>query len=169
MRKRQELRHLQSEDLKQIREWRNNPEINRFMFSQHIIGEEEHKNWFKLNQENELITLLMFNEGDRKLGFLQFQQQSFTTRVMEWGFYISPAASKGTGSKMINIGIEYAFNELKANKIYAEILDFNIPSINLHKKFGFTQEGLLRQQHNINGSYHDVFCFGLLLEQWQRK
>lgn len=162
----QSLRLVGQQDLPTIREWRNHPRINQYMFCQHLITEEEHRNWFDSSMNNALRKLFIYEAGDSKLGFVQFQQRAAGSSVLEWGFYISPDAEKGTGSRMASIALAQAFNDLDATKVYGEVLSFNMPSIKLHERLGFRREGILRQQHLLNETYYDIYCYGLLRSEW---
>lgn len=162
------LRALSKDDLAVIRKWRNDPEINKFMFSQHEILEVEHLAWYQASQNNPLRQLFAYEEQDEMQGFLQLQQKAADSQVYEWGFYISPQAVRGTGSRMAKSAMLTVFSKLKANKLYGEVLAFNRPSLKLHEKLGFTEEGVLRQQHFLNNQYHDVHCFGMLKQEWQQ-
>jgi len=163
------LRDIKVEDLPVIRSWRNHPEINKYMFSQDEINQEEHLAWFDATEQNELRLLNVYEEAGKIKGFLQLQKTSQESDVYEWGFYISPEAAKGTGSKMALLALNKIFVEMKGKKVFGHVLAFNLPSIKLHKKFGFYQEGVLRQQHFLNEQYYDVYCFGLLKSEWLKK
>lgn len=162
----QSLRLVDERDLPTIMEWRNHPKINQYMFSQHLITEEEHRNWFDSSLNNALRKLFIYQAGDAKLGFVQFQQRAAGSGVLEWGFYISPDAEKGTGSRMASLALAQAFNDLDAMKVYGEVLSFNMSSIKLHERLGFKREGILRQQHLLNETYYDIHCYGLLRSEW---
>ena len=164
----QVLRNLTANDLATIRQWRNHPEINRYMFAQHKISEQEHLLWFEAVLQDPLKYLMVYEEeGDTK-GFIQLEKKSDLSNVYEWGFYAAPEAVAGTGSRMTKAVLHKAFSEMGAIKIFAEVLGFNHPSIKLHRKLGFVQEGVLRRQHSIMGEYYDVYCFGLLKPEWFR-
>ena len=160
------LREVCEQDLDAIRLWRNQPNIRRNMFAQHIISPAEHQQWFTANQQDPLRFLLLYEEDDDARGFVQLQKKSQENGVFEWGFYINPDANLGSGSRMTRLALHQAFSELGALKMYAEVLDFNHASIRLHQKLGFVLEGKLRQQHEIEQQYHDVYCFGLLKSEW---
>ncbi|MEX1199305.1 MAG: UDP-4-amino-4,6-dideoxy-N-acetyl-beta-L-altrosamine N-acetyltransferase [Methylophaga sp.] len=162
----QSLRLVNERDLPTIREWRNHPKINQYMFSQHLISEEEHKNWFDSSLNNALRKMFIYEVDDSKLGFVQFQQRTTGLGVLEWGFYIGPHAERGTGSRMAELALEKAFQELGALKVYGEVLPFNLPSIRLHERFHFKLEGILRQHHLLNEEYHDIHCYGQLKSEW---
>jgi UDP-4-amino-4,6-dideoxy-N-acetyl-beta-L-altrosamine N-acetyltransferase len=157
---------MDERDLSITREWRNHPKVNEYMFTQHKITEQEHKNWFEKNQKNELCKLYIYEAHDSALGFVQFQQRTPGSGVWEWGFYICPDAEKGTGAKMTSMALEQLFDDLEVCKIYAEVLAFNIPSIRLHERLGFRLEGILRQQHLLKQTHHDIHCYGMLRVEW---
>lgn len=160
------LRKTRLADLSIIRNWRNHLDINKYMFSQHKINQEEHLSWFEESELNELRSLNVYEETGEIKGFLQLQKKSQESDVYEWGFYISPKAIRGTGTKLAQLALKKVFSELKGEKVFGEVLEFNSPSINLHKKLGFQQEGVLRQQHFLSNKYRDIYCFGLLKSEW---
>jgi len=160
------LRKLQLEDLSIIRRWRNDPKVSRFMFSQHDISEEEHLAWYDNSQRDSLRYLVGYEIDNELNGFLQLQKKALDCDVYEWGFYINPKASRGTGSKLATCALQMAFSELNALKVYGEVLAFNKRSIKLHNNFGFFNEGVLRKQCFLNGNYQDVNCYGLLRSEW---
>jgi len=58
--------------------------------------------------------------------------------------------------------VEYAFNELRLNCIYAHINSYNENSQKLFEKCGFEQEGLQRNRVYKEGNYHDVYSYSIL-------
>lgn len=157
-----QLRLMIQDDLNLIREWRNNENIRKYMFSQDYISVEAHRKWFDFNQNHPLRKLLIYEENGNPLGFTQLKDKGENTHIYEWGFYISPEATKGTGTSMLKEVIHLAFDRFNALKIYGEVLDFNLSSIQLHQRLGFKEEGILRQHFLLNNKYHNVYCFGLL-------
>jgi len=156
------LRDIERTDLAVIRGWRNHPDINRFMFTQHEVSTSEHVSWFESSILNKLRSLFVYEVDGSIQGFLQLEKKSTESEVYEWGFYINPDAKRGLGTKMARLAFDRLFVEMGAVKLFAEVLSFNEPSIRFHNKLGFKQEGVLRQQHLLKGQYHDVYCFGLL-------
>jgi len=156
------LREMEVEDLDIVRVWRNHPDIKKFMFNQEDVLPDEHLSWYQGAKANNLKTLLVYIEDALPLGFVQFSAIRNQKSIVDWGFYIAPYANKGTGTKMTKLALDVAFYQLNAHKVFAEILEFNIPSIRLHQKIGFSQEGLLRDHYFDGENYHDVHCFGLV-------
>ena len=159
------IRKMQISDLDMVLFWRNQPDVRRYMLTQHEISLEEHREWFAKNTENSSRSLLIIEENGVALGFVQFNKLGSGV-VADWGFYTSPSAPKGTGYKIGITSLNYAFITLKLHKVCGQALAFNLKSIQLHQKLGFHKEGVLRQQHHLNGAYQDLICFGLLRKEW---
>lgn len=157
-----QIRQIDNGDLDLIRAWRNHAGIRSFMFSPETISLKSHREWFELNSNHPKNKLLLYEENGKPVGFTQLKGKGEKYFIYEWGFYISPNASKGTGTRMLETVIKNAFESFNANKIYGEVLGFNHQSIRLHKHLGFNEEGVLRQHFFLNQKYHDVHCFGLL-------
>ncbi|PCI21435.1 MAG: UDP-4-amino-4,6-dideoxy-N-acetyl-beta-L-altrosamine N-acetyltransferase [Piscirickettsiaceae bacterium] len=162
-------RDMKLSDLTIIREWRNDPEINHYMFSQHKITQVEHQLWFERSQNNPLLHLNVYVENQGVKGFVQLQNKSPEDKVYEWGFYMSPTATSGTGTKMAKLILNKVFEEMNGKKLFGEVLAFNNPSIRFHQKLGFSQEGVLREHVFLNDEYHDVYCFGILKSEWEKR
>lgn len=64
------------------------------------------------------------------------------------------------------LALEYAFNQLKLHKLYCEVLAFNSAVINLHQKFGFTVEGIFREQHMHDSAFVDIYRLAILATEW---
>ncbi|MBM7619646.1 RimJ/RimL family protein N-acetyltransferase [Bacillus tianshenii] len=75
---------------------------------------------------------------------------------------------KGYASDAVRIVIRYFFDELRYQKVNANVYSFNEGSIRLHKNLGFTEEGRLRSMVYTNGHYHDMLVFGLLKDEFAR-
>ena len=65
--------------------------------------------------------------------------------------------------------LDYAFSVLGIRKLYCEVLAFNTPVIKLHQKFGFTVEGVFRQQHKFEGGFVDIYRLGILAPEWSER
>ncbi|XEG71205.1 UDP-4-amino-4,6-dideoxy-N-acetyl-beta-L-altrosamine N-acetyltransferase [Pseudomonas sp. abacavir_1] len=161
------LRKLTEADLTLLLTWRNTPSINRYMFNQNTIKISEHTQWFRRAIEDPTQTLLIFEQQAKPVGYMNYTQRS-KGAIAEWGFYVAPDAAKGTGTKMTQCALQYAFEEIKLQKIYAQVLAYNEASIKLHNNLGFQNEGILRKQHFDGMSYHDIYCFGLFADEWQQ-
>lgn len=159
------VRPLTIEDLPLVLSWRNHPNVRQYMITQHEITLEEHQNWFARCSQDPTRSLLMVEELDIPIGYVQFSGVS-AGGVADWGFYASPNAPKGTGRKIGTAALNHAFNKLQLHKVCGQALAFNNSSIAFHQRIGFSKEGILRDQHRLDGIYHDLICFGLIKNEW---
>lgn len=71
---------------------------------------------------------------------------------------------KGYGTDALNTIVEYAFQEMRLQCVYAEVLEYNIASQKLFEKCGFHRDGLLRSRIYKNGKYTNVVTYSCLKE-----
>ena len=62
--------------------------------------------------------------------------------------------------------MRYYFDELRYQKVVAEVYGFNETSISFHESFGFVLEGRLRRMLYTGGVYHDILMFGMTSEEF---
>ncbi|MCL2875149.1 MAG: UDP-4-amino-4,6-dideoxy-N-acetyl-beta-L-altrosamine N-acetyltransferase [Betaproteobacteria bacterium] len=158
------LRPLKSDDLERVLCWRNHPEVRRYMYTQHEIGLDEHTRWFERVSQDPDRQLLVFELAGEPLGFVNLHQ--IVLGIVEWGFYVAPDASKGTGRLLGLTTLFYVFNHEKFHKICGQTIGYNERAIRFHRCLGFKLEGTLRKQHYDGQQYHDVVYFGMLADEW---
>lgn len=165
-----QIRPINNDELGLMLSWRNAPAVRANMYTRHEISEEEHLAWWSRTCQRTDQLYFMYENENQPLGIVGITAIDMINSNCSWAFYASPeAAPKGTGSRMEFLALEYVFDRLKLNKLYCEVLAFNAPVIKLHKKFGFVIEGILRQQHKVNGEYVDIHRLGLLQADWANK
>lgn len=152
-------------DLSMVLAWRNHPEIRRYMFNQAEIGADEHRQWFEAASSDPNRHLLIFEPSAEALGFVSLRVGTHPN-VADWGFYVAPQAPRGTGRTLGRCALDHAFGTLALHKVCGQAIEFNSRSIEFHRALGFTQEGVLREQHREGDRYHAVVCFGLLGREW---
>ena len=76
---------------------------------------------------------------------------------------------KGIGSFAEFSVLRIVFDELQLQKLCGEVLASNLAVLNMHKKFGFVQEGLFRKHVLKGGDFADVVCISILREEWDAK
>jgi RimJ/RimL family protein N-acetyltransferase len=64
--------------------------------------------------------------------------------------------------------IEWAFEDLGLEKIWAEIRPENIAIKKVVGKLGFRPEGILRKERYIKGKREDVLRIGLLRQEFKK-
>ncbi len=147
--------------------WRNHQSVRSYMLTQHEITPQEHHNWFASVKDDITRQQLIVFDCDVPIGFVQFNSVCQGGTAF-WGFYVRPDAPKGSGTKLGQAALTYAFNTLRLHKVCGQALEANVASIGFHQKLGFAEEGRQREQHRIANQYHTLLCFGLLAREWQK-
>ena len=122
---------LSIEEKKEVLNWRNHPEIRKWMYNKEKIPLKNHIKFIeKLKEKNDMIYLKVDD-----LGVVNFLKKNNTIEI---GIHKNPHKQK-VGKKLLEFAINYAFNELKAKKIVLFVFEDNVKAINLYKKFGFIE------------------------------
>lgn len=156
-------------DLETIRKWRNSPDVSRYMYTDDLISSDQQKNWFNKikNESNSRYWLIEYH--GKKLGLVYIIDIDIYNSKCFWGFYLGDTSIRGEGiGKKVEYNLlNYVFDNLKLNKLCGEVLGFNAKVLNMHEKFGFKREGLLRKHVNKNSEFIDVVPIGLLNDEWK--
>lgn len=160
------VRVITRDDLELVLAWRNHPEVRRYMLTQQQITLAEHLLWYEQSCQDATRYLLVYENAGVAEGFVQFTG-AFKGSAADWGFYTAPESPRGSGKKLGRAALDFGFRKIGLHKVCGKALDFNSASIHFHRALGFRQEGLLREQHLVGGSYRDLVCFGLLQSEWE--
>ncbi|MFI6094568.1 GNAT family N-acetyltransferase [Lentzea sp. NPDC051213] len=68
---------------------------------------------------------------------------------------------RGYASDAVPLLLNFMFGERRFHKCEASVWAFNEPSLALHRKLGFREEGRLRDHEYFAGRHHDVVLFGV--------
>ena len=74
---------------------------------------------------------------------------------------------KGFGKESINLIKKYCFENLKAHRIWLDVLNDNTRAIGLYKSQGFKNDGLLRECIKQNEKYCSLFIMSILKSDTQ--
>jgi UDP-4-amino-4,6-dideoxy-N-acetyl-beta-L-altrosamine N-acetyltransferase len=164
------LKEIEESDLDLILQWRNQEHIRNVMFDSRIITMEDHKKWYEKNRISKQASIKIFYIGDVPLGIINITNIDRQNDKCDWGFYIGASkAPKGSGTIMGYLALNHIFYEKKIRKLCAQVLNFNLKSLEFHKRLGFKSEGILRQHIKKNNIYVDVINFALFKNEWDEK
>jgi UDP-4-amino-4,6-dideoxy-N-acetyl-beta-L-altrosamine N-acetyltransferase len=124
-----------------VLELRNQENVRRNMYSDHIIGEDEHLRWIARLKADDRAEFFAGFLGGKIVGGANLTAISRANKRADCGFCIDEnKQGQGLGSALL----DYAFLENDFEKLNCEVLDFNTVAVSLHKKFGFVEEGFRR-------------------------
>lgn len=103
-------------------------------------------------------------------GTISFNEIYKTPRIGVIGYWLGEEfQGKGIMTKAFKAFIEYGFKELELNRIEVRAAVENKKSRALPERFGFIQEGTLRQAEWLYDRYVDHVVYGLLKEEWTQR
>lgn len=163
-----DIRDLREGDAEMIRQWRNKPTIARYMYNDHEISVEEHRVWFDAIARDPSVRYWIITCDGRDVGLVNLYGIDRRNDRCYWAFYVAEDGlrGRGVGSWVEFRVLTYVFDELGLDKLCCEVLATNPAVVEMHRSFGFQEEGLLRGHVIKDGSRLDVVCLGILRDDW---
>lgn len=101
-------------------------------------------------------------------GTIGFNDINKSNKIGVVGYWLGEKfQGKGIMSRAFKAIIDYGFKDLELNRIEVSVATENIKSRALPERFGFTEEGKLRQAEWLYDHYVDHVIYGLLAEEWK--
>lgn len=161
------LRPLQHSDLDDLFEYAQDSDVYKMGMWQPYDSLEEARKHL-----DELLTFYMKGlmwwaieyKADRKMiGRIELTDIDRDDKHAEISYALNKRYwRQGIMSEAMDCIINYAFDEMKLNRLYARTLTDNESSCKLLEKFGFQREGQLREHSQVKGYPEDIYFYGLL-------
>ncbi|HSW04738.1 hypothetical protein [Aquabacterium sp.] len=125
--------------------WRNHPAVRRVMFTDHLIGPDEHGAWWNRVQASPRHRLLIVVHAGLDCGVVTFTRSLEEPGTWFWGFYLDPDAftqpmqQLRAWSGMEQQSLLLAQHELRAARVDCEVFAFNAAVLALHKRHRFLE------------------------------
>jgi len=101
-------------------------------------------------------------------GLIGYNNIDFNRKAASIGYWLGEAyQGKGIMTKALKVFIDYTFNEMGLNKIEIPIAEGNFKSRALPKKYGFKEEGIIRDAEWLNDKYVNHVLYGILKSEWK--
>ena len=158
-----------NDQIKNIRYLRNLENNRKFMFTDHIITEQEHLNYItKLKNDKKNLVFIIFNNTSEIIGTVSLNSIDKLHKKADWAFYTNPEI-KNIGGVIEYYFIEFFFNQLNFEKLNCEVIEDNISTQKLHKKFLFEEEGIKKENIIKNHKRLNVHLYGLTKYNWNKR
>lgn len=120
-----------------------------------------------LKQEKEVTYAIVKKDANELIGAISLMMINQTHKKAELGYWIGvPYWSNGYCTEASRTLINYGFNGLNLNKIYAKALVTNTASWTVMEKVGMSHEGTLRQEIIKDGLAYDFKTYAILKEEY---
>lgn len=165
--KRIKLRAIFESDLSLMAEWRSDPAVYEYFYEYLPISHRQQKNWYEkqLGDSSELNFIVARVSDNSPIGTVSIYHIDRRNRKAEWGRLIigdPEMRSGGFGAEIETLVLQYCFEHLNLHKLYCEVLLENTNVVSLHKRFGFVEDGILREHAFKGGKYVDVVALSML-------
>ncbi len=162
-----EFKRLKEEHLKMVLDWRIQPDVAQYMATEIEYDMDKQKQWFEniTNDDSCQYWIIVYNTIP--VGLIGLVDTDWTHRFTIWAYYIGEAQYRSSLGGIAPLYLfNYVFNELKLNKIFANVIVENTNMIKIFKYHGFREVGIYKQHYYKKGRYYDVLMFELLADQW---
>ncbi|WP_435770296.1 GNAT family N-acetyltransferase [Nocardioides sp. SYSU DS0651] len=169
------LRPVRDEDLDRMLEYRNLPEVNRWLLHTEVTPETFRAAWHRAAQDADDHSLAATLDGlvigvvslHRRDGMGQPGMPERTEA--EIGYTFDPAyGGRGYAVEAVTAMLTHAFDTLGVRRVTAGCYADNLASVRLLEKVG-----MRREQHGVGDSWHaelgwvDGYTYALLAEEWR--
>jgi ribosomal-protein-alanine N-acetyltransferase len=167
------LRQLTARDVKFVYDLFSLEETNRFVSNPPVKDMNEAREIFEkyCRPKPYLFRLgIAVKETGELVGTLGLYAINREDRRATLGFDLLPQHwGKGYMTEACRALLDWAFKDLKLNRIQASAEPANTRSLAVMERLGFTREGVLRQLDYYKGAYHDDVMYSMLKEEWKAK
>jgi RimJ/RimL family protein N-acetyltransferase len=173
------LRPPTSADIDQVLQWRNSPEVTRWLIRTQVEPDAFRENWLGgIDDPNDHSAVAVVGEEIVGTGSLWITDAMGQSHVGEgpWrraeagmGYLLDPAqAGRGYGTEIARALLDLAFGDLGVHRVTAGCFADNIASWRIMEKLG-----MRREQHGVRDSWHaelgwiDGYSYAMLAEEWR--
>lgn len=167
------LRALTQNDLELTLKWNNQADIrDTYAGHPYPVNREKEQQWYDRVLTTD-ATLNVFgielNAEQKLIGLSMLKNVNFINKEAEIAMYIGDAAERGKGyakEAMIKT-LRWGFHQLGLNRIFLKVETQNTTAINLYKKLGFVEEGVLRNCVFKNNEYRSQMILSMLQDEFK--
>jgi UDP-4-amino-4,6-dideoxy-N-acetyl-beta-L-altrosamine N-acetyltransferase len=161
------LRDVEAADVDRLFQWRNEPEVDRWMYSV-PPNLDQHHAWFSdFMADSDRKGWIILRDGEA-CGSLTLEGLVGAQRRAKWGWYIGDAEARGRGAGRAAqaLGLDRAFEDFGLQKVWSEVLADNETALRAQAWAGFRREGYLRRHAFKHGKFRDAAMMSILKEEW---
>ena len=104
------------------------------------------------------------------VGGTGFNNFNWEYKTAEIGYWLAKKHNgKGIVTKSVQRQLDYAFDELKLNRIVLKCVPTNLKSRKIAESLGFTNEGIEREGGFHHGEFVDFVIYSMLKKEWVKK
>jgi RimJ/RimL family protein N-acetyltransferase len=168
------LAAVEREDLKELRDWRNNPEFRKHFREYRELSMADQENWYQhkvLTDPTTMMFSIRSLGNNELLGCCGFVYINWVHRHADLSLYIGSKNvyidDKGVAEDASRVLLRYGFGELGLNKVWTEIYEFDTKKKALYDHIGMKQDGLLRENYFYDGKWWNSRILSILSSEFK--
>jgi RimJ/RimL family protein N-acetyltransferase len=166
------LRPSERSDIELFVRWFGDADTVSFLALRAPMSRAMEERWFERMLERHgndmyhfVICLL---EDDRPIGTIGLEEIDHANGSSAVGIMIGEKAlwGRGLGTDAMNAIVDFAFGELRLERVWLQVYDYNERGRRSYEKAGFRVEGRSRHAVYHRGRHHDVDVMAILRDEW---
>jgi len=163
------LRPIERSDLPTIQSWRNSQDLIKNFREYRLFCLDQKTDWYdSMIKDNRFEFFIIEGEG-RPLGVAGITYIDWVNRHADVHFYIGHKnlwIDKEFSPQAFSLILDYGFNKLNLNKLWAEIYSIDKMKLKFFKDRGFNVDANLRDHYFYNGEYYTSHILSLLRNEY---
>ncbi len=149
--------------------WVNDPETTKYMGILKKYNLKSLKNYIKMEKKKSFFWVLVEKKTKQKIGTIKLSNLSLKTCYIGCLIGDNKFWNMGFATEAKANVIDFAFKNLKINKIISGVFVKNKANHKVNKKIGFKREGLFKEYIYKNNKFHDVIFYSILKNNFKFK
>jgi diamine N-acetyltransferase len=166
------LRAPERSDIPTFVRWFNDGETTAFLSMRSPMSVAAEEQWFERMLEAQGKSAFHFVmcrlEDGQPIGTIGLFNLDYINGHAGVGISIGEKAlwGQGLGTDAMNALLDFGFGQLRLERMWLEVFDFNPRGRRSYEKSGFVLEGTQRRTFYRDGEYHDVLLMSILRSEW---
>jgi len=170
------IRRAEREDLDTVVAWMEDPDFVEFLYGDPARSPKQIRERIvamlgrtAAQTVPGALYLIIDSEDHGPIGLLSLQNISWRNRSCALDVYLGNKKARNhlVGAIAFYRTMQYCFDELNLHRVTAYVYSFNRASWSILEKIGALRELTLRDHVARDGKLHDVYCYGLLLREFE--
>jgi RimJ/RimL family protein N-acetyltransferase len=169
------LRPAERDDIPFFVRWLSDARTTGYIGARSPIGLAMEERWFEdlldHHGRDRWFFVICRLEDERPVGSLDLREIGQTNGGAGLGIVIGDPADtgQGYGSDALSVLLDFGFGELRLERVWLEVFEFNERARHVYERLGFVHEATLRHAIFHGGRYLDLQRMGILREEWAER
>jgi RimJ/RimL family protein N-acetyltransferase len=152
--------------------WVSDAETGHFLGLKHPVSAEGGEQFAQKVLSQQGTTVFSFAicllADDQRIGNVTLRNLDRENGSAEMSIVITDKGNQGQGlgTDALNCIVDFGFGELRLERVYLHVFDYNPRARRSYEKAGFQTDAVLRHARFHHGRHHDVHLMSILRDDW---